>query len=74
MAEYEARVATAAEAERAIGKAMTTQVDSLKRQVATLDALQAENEALKTAQEVCVHATLFAHKTLLVLLVLKSPV
>lgn len=50
--EYEARLATAGEAERAIGKAMATQVESLKRQVATLEALQAENEALKTTQEV----------------------
>ena len=40
------------EAERAIGRAMTTQVESLQRQVADLKSLQAENEALKTTVEV----------------------
>lgn len=48
----EAKVATAADAERAISKAMTTQVDSLKRQVAHVEALQADNDRLKAAVEV----------------------
>lgn len=48
----EAKVATAADAERAICKAMTTQVQSLRRQVADLEALQAENERLRAAVEV----------------------
>ena len=52
MQDYEAKVATAADAERAIGRAMTTQVDSLRRQVADLEALQAENERLRKAVEV----------------------
>ena len=50
--DYEAKVATAADAERAIGRAMTTQVDSLRRQVASVEALQAENERLRKAVEV----------------------
>ena len=53
--EFEAKVATAADAERAIGRAMTTQVDSLRRQLAGLDALQSENERLRTVVEVSLH-------------------
>ena len=40
------------EGQRAIVRAMTTQVESLQRQVASLHSLQAENEALKTTVEV----------------------
>ncbi len=46
------KLAGATEAERAIGRAMTTQVESLQRQVASLTLLQAENEALKAVVEV----------------------
>ena len=52
--DYDKKLAAATEAERAIGRAMTTQVESLQRQVASLTSLQAENEALKAAVEVCV--------------------
>ena len=52
--DYDKKLAAATEAERAIGRAMTTQVESLRRQVASLTAMQAENEALKAAAEVCV--------------------
>lgn len=40
------------EAQRAIARATTTQVESLQRQVASLNSLQADNEALKSAVEV----------------------
>ncbi|KAL0043637.1 hypothetical protein WJX79_010620 [Trebouxia sp. C0005] len=49
--DYDKKLAAATEAERAIGRAMTTQVESLRRQVASLTAMQAENEALKAAAE-----------------------
>ena len=52
MSEYDSKLAASTEAERAIGRAMTTQVASLQRQVASLTSLQAENEALKAAVEV----------------------
>ena len=52
--DYDKKLAAATEAERAIGRAMTTQVESLQRQVASLTSQQAENEALKAAVEVCV--------------------
>lgn len=48
MHEYEHKL----EAQRAIARAITTQVESLQRQVASLNSLQAENEALKSAVEV----------------------
>lgn len=50
--DYDKKLAAAAEAERAIRRALTTQVESLQRQVASLTSLQAENEALKAAAEV----------------------
>ncbi|KAL0046002.1 hypothetical protein WJX82_010977 [Trebouxia sp. C0006] len=49
--DYDKKLTAATEAERAIGRAMTTQVESLQRQVASLTSLQAENEALKAAVE-----------------------
>ncbi|DBA73252.1 hypothetical protein WJX77_012686 [Trebouxia sp. C0004] len=49
--DYDKKLAAATEAERAIGRAMTTQVESLQRQVASLTSLQAENEALTAAVE-----------------------
>ena len=52
--DYDKKLAAAAEAERAIRRALTTQVESLQRQVASLTSLQAENEALKAAAEVLV--------------------
>ena len=52
MSEYDSKLAASTEAERAIGRAMNTQVASLQRQVASLTSLQAENEALKAAVEV----------------------
>ncbi len=52
--DYDKKLAAATEAERAIGRAMTTQVESLQRQVTSLTSLQAENETLKAAVEVCV--------------------
>lgn len=48
MVEYEHKL----EAQRAIARAVTTQVESLQRQVASLNTLQAENEALKSTVEV----------------------
>ena len=52
VSDYDKKLAAATEAERAIGRAMTTQVESLQRQVASLTSLQAENETLKAAVEV----------------------
>lgn len=46
------------EGQRAIARAMTTQVESLQRQVANLTSLQAENEALKSTVEVSSMQTL----------------
>lgn len=40
------------EGQRAVVRAMTTQVESLQRQVASLNSLQAANEALKSTVEV----------------------
>ena len=46
------KLEAAVEAERAIARAMSLQVESLQRQVTDLTSLQAENEALKTFVEV----------------------
>ncbi len=62
--DYDKKLAAATEAERAIGRAMTTQVESLQRRVVSLTSLQAENEALKAAVEVHVipsRTCLFVH-------------
>lgn len=45
--EYEHKL----EAQRAVARAVTTQVESLQCQVASLNTLQAENEALKSTVE-----------------------
>lgn len=46
--EYEHKL----EAQKAVARAVTTRVESLQRQVASLNTLQAENEALKSTVEV----------------------
>ncbi len=72
--DYDKKLTAATEAERAIGRAMTTQVESLQRQVASLTSLQAENEALKAAVEVCVipsRTCLFTHSLMFLTTVLR---
>lgn len=53
--DYNSKMEAAVEAERAIARAMATQIESLQRQVANLSSLEAEDAALKASVEVQRH-------------------